>query len=95
MESIGLSVEALQKILAPEIAHQALAAATAEAQSALARGSATSWLPREHHAAQPEQARDVIAQQYEGDEQALALLNETLAEIDARVPTSSCCPRAA
>jgi hypothetical protein len=27
MESIGLSVEALQKILAPEIAHQALAAA--------------------------------------------------------------------
>jgi hypothetical protein len=89
MESIGLSVEALQKILAPEIAHQALAAADLlkrKARSHRGLGDELRFLESttRHNL---EQARDVIAQQYEGDEQALALLNETLAEIDARVPT--------
>jgi len=89
MESIGLSVEALQKILAPEIAHQALAAADLlkrKARSHRGLGDELRFLESttRHNL---EQARDVIAQQYDGDEQALALLNETLAEIDARVPT--------
>jgi len=89
MESIGLSVEALQKILAPEIAHQALAAADLlkrKARSHRGLGDELRFLESttRHNL---EQARDVIAQQYAGDEQALALLNETLAEVDARVPT--------
>jgi hypothetical protein len=55
MESIGLSVEALQKILAPEIAHQALAAADLLKRKARShrRPRRRAALPREHHAAQP------------------------------------------
>jgi hypothetical protein len=89
MESISLSVEALQKILAPEIAHQALAAADLlkrKARSHRGLGDELRFLESttRHNL---EQARGIIAQQYEGDEQALAVLRETLAEIDARVPT--------
>jgi hypothetical protein len=89
MESIGLSAASLQKVLSPDIAHQALAAADLlkrKARSYRSLGDELRFLESTtRHTL--EQARASLAQQFDGDMHALGILSETVTEIDARVPT--------